>query len=127
MNQPKKELLKKCLVANFGNVKKSCEEAGIDRKTYYNWKANDPEFKAYLDGQDFREDLKDFIEEKLVHHLTENNPTVTIFMAKTQCKDRGYVEKTEVDGTIRMPAPTIVAKVETPEEAEQWQETMNQD
>jgi hypothetical protein len=36
-----------------GNIKYSCKVAGITRQTYYDWKANDPEFAAQLEEAKF--------------------------------------------------------------------------
>ena len=81
----------------FGNISVSCNTVGISRQTPYNWAKEDPEFAEKLNSKDYEESFKDAIEAKLAKlGMTDENPTVLIFLAKTKCKDRGYVEKTEL-------------------------------
>jgi hypothetical protein len=47
---------------------------------------------------DAREDMKDFAESKLFSEIKDGNITAIIFFLKTQAKDRGYIERSEVTG-----------------------------
>lgn len=47
--------------------------------------------------EDERERQKDFAEGKLQSLINKENPTAIIFYLKTQAKERGYVERTELD------------------------------
>lgn len=46
---------------------------------------------------DERERMKDKAEEKLFNNIEDGKETSLIFYLKTQAKDRGYVEKQEID------------------------------
>ena len=48
--------------------------------------------------EDERESTKDWVEGKLLQRIEKNDTTALIFYAKTQMKDRGYVERQEVSG-----------------------------
>ena len=71
----------------LGNVSVACKNFGMDRVTFYDWYNNDADFRAKADA--VKEIRKDFIESALDKRI--------IFAAKTQCKDRGYTEKMELD------------------------------
>lgn len=84
------------LKANFGVIARSAEAAGINRTTHYTWMDSDPEYKAAVD--ELKEYKKDFIESKLLKLINDGDVASTIFAAKTQLKDRGYIERTELTG-----------------------------
>lgn len=85
------EKYKKCL----GNVTKSCEEAKIDRSTFYDWIKDDEDFKRKID--DINEQQLDFAESTLFQQMKAGNTTATIFFLKTKGRKRGYVEKHDVE------------------------------
>lgn len=83
----------------FGNISASCRSAEISRGQYYAWIESDPSFKEQVESNDYSESFKDTIESKLAKlAFVDENPTVLIFLAKTKCKDRGYVERIESTG-----------------------------
>jgi hypothetical protein len=45
--------------------------------------------------EDTREKRHDFVELKLMKGINDDNMTAIIFYLKTQCKQRGYVERVE--------------------------------
>jgi hypothetical protein len=55
-----------------------------------------PTVKEALD--DAKEEMKDFTESKIYQGINEGNTALIIFYAKTQMKDRGYVERQETTG-----------------------------
>lgn len=85
------EVFKKAL----GNVSVACKNFGLDNSTYYDWYNNDADFRAKADA--VKEIRKDFIESALDKRIQDGDTTAIIFAAKTQCKDRGYTEKMELD------------------------------
>ncbi len=92
----------------FGNVSASCRAIGIARKTVYEWAKKDPEFKAQMESDDYKEAYMDAIEGKLAKlGLQDENPTVLIFLAKTIAKKRGYVETQESRHT-GIPGTTVI-------------------
>lgn len=98
--EPKKEAFIDTLVKTYGNVTQSAMVVGIHRQTYYDWLKNDNEFKERVEAltpETFLEAKKDYIESQLMKLIGKGNPAAIIFASKTICKDRGYVEKSEVD------------------------------
>ena len=91
----KKRVFIEAWIKSFGNVSQACRSAKIGRTTYYNWMNDDPVFKETLESEDIREQFKDFIEGQLLLKAQAKDTTMLIFLAKTQLKDRGYVERTE--------------------------------
>lgn len=87
----------------LGNVTVACENFGIERCTFYDWYNNDEGFRQKADA--VKEMRKDFIESALDKRINAGDTTAIIFAAKTQCKDRGYVERTEQQMRIDLEQP----------------------
>ena len=82
----------------FGNISQSAKIVGISRETPYEWKKKDLNFKKEMESEKYKEIYMDAIEAKLLKvGLIDENPTVLIFLAKTKCKSRGYIEKAEIE------------------------------
>lgn len=81
---------------NF-HIHKACDRAGIPRGTYNAWRFNDEEFVGKL--REAIEEKKDNIEEQLYNNVKDGDSSCIIFACKTQLKDRGYVERQEVEHT----------------------------
>lgn len=81
-----------------GIICKACEAVNINRGTYYLWKENDRDFAEQC--REVEESMVDFVESKLMQQINDGDTTATIFYLKTKGKHRGYVEKTEVAGTL---------------------------
>lgn len=98
----------KCLAAilNSGGIKKNiCEKLGCSRPTLDAWMEQYPAIaSAYHDE---REKLKDLSEERLIEQIQMGNLGAIIWYQKTQCKDRGYVERQEVTGKDGGPVETV--------------------
>ena len=90
---------------NLGIVSASCDKVGISRQTHYDWKKNDPKYSQEIDN--ISEAALDFAEGKLLQNINSGDTIATIFFLKTKGKSRGYVEKTEVDNTLKV-APIII-------------------
>ena len=88
--------------ASLGNVTASCKEAGIDRKTYYNWLKADESFAAAV--SDIEETNLDFAESCLKQQIRDGNTSATIFFLKTKGRSRGYVESLDVKGDLSVRA-----------------------
>lgn len=93
--QEKEDLLK-ALANTSGIVASACKQANISRMTYYRWYNEDPDFKEKAD--DIKELQKDFAESLILKKMKEGDTTMLIFYAKTQMKDRGYIERKEITG-----------------------------
>lgn len=87
---------KNFLVAFMKNncmVQASCDEVGINPKTFYEW----------CKENDFQDQINQCIERRLdavernINKLASTDTTVAIFQAKCLLKKRGYVEKQQVE------------------------------
>jgi len=76
-------------------VSTACEKVGVDRKTHYNWLKDDPEYKEAVRA--IEERTIDFAESHLHALIKDKNPAATIFFLKTKGKNRGYVERQEIE------------------------------
>lgn len=117
------EMRKKALIEamkkTLGNVTRSCEMVGINRKTFYEYCKDDETFKENI--EEIGENALDFVESKLfqriegvemieekafsyegevkVQEIKKQYPpdtTAIIFYLKTKGKKRGYIETQEV-------------------------------
>ncbi len=91
---PKKTMLD-ALERSLGIVSTACEKAGISRQTHYNWLKDDPEYKEAVRA--IEERTIDFAESHLHALIKDKNPAATIFFLKTKGKNRGYVERQEIE------------------------------
>ena len=94
MRQSKKKKLLQALVDSHGVVTQACRKANISRAHYYRWWNEDDKFRKECD--DIQEQAVDFVESQLFKQITEGNITGQIFYLKTKGKNRGYIEKTQV-------------------------------
>lgn len=69
--------------------------AGCSLRTMYRRVAASPELQAIVEEQ--RELTTDRVELKLLQLVEKGNVAAVIFYLKTQAKDRGYVERVQVD------------------------------
>ena len=91
---PKKTMLD-ALERSLGIVSTACEKAGISRQTHYNWLKDDAEYKEAV--RSIEERTIDFAESHLHALIKDKNPAATIFFLKTKGKNRGYVERQEIE------------------------------
>jgi len=97
------------------NVKAACDAAGIKRNAYYQWKRLYPEFvEAYNTAV---EEKKDFIEDSLMKNIKAGDSSCIIFASKTQLKDRGYIEKQEIEHSGNFGVMLVPGKIE---DAHDW-------
>lgn len=87
------------LEKSLGVVTTACKSVGINRWTHYNWYNNDEEYKKSVDS--IADMALDFAESKLFKMIDKEDTTATIFFLKTKGKKRGYIEKTEIDNTLK--------------------------
>jgi hypothetical protein len=100
-NSTRKKDLLDALERSLGIVSTACEKVGVDRKTHYNWLKDDPEYKEAVRA--IEERTIDFAESHLHALIKDKNPAATIFFLKTKGKNRGYVERQEIE--INEPRP----------------------
>lgn len=78
-----------------GFVTTAAKHLGISRVQLHNIINKYPTVKEAL--QDAREEMKDFAEAQLLQNIRSGKETSLIFYLKTQAKDRGYIERQEID------------------------------
>ena len=91
----KQKLMIEALKSQLGVITAAINQVGIARQTHYNWINECPEYKQAVDEAELI--LKDFGENSLFKLMKEGNPAAVIFFNKTKNKDRGYVEKQEIE------------------------------
>lgn len=96
--QHKKAMLE-ALEKSLGIVTSACRSAGIGRTTFYQWIKDDAEFAK--DVKEIENVTLDFVESKLHKQIADGIPTSTIFYLKTKGKNRGYIERQEIDHTTK--------------------------
>lgn len=109
----------KILEASAGMVATACRKADITRATYYKWRKDDPDFAEKCD--DIKEIQKDAAEALILKKMKDGDTTMLIFFAKTQMKDRGYVERRELvgkDGQDLLPKDEVDLSKLSPEQRE---------
>ena len=79
---------------SLANVSATCKANSISRTTWYEWIKEYEWFAQEVEN--IREDTKDFVEGKLMQNITAGKEASIFFYLKTQAKDRGYIERTEV-------------------------------
>lgn len=100
------------LTESLFNVAWLCKQLDIQRRSFNRWRELDPEFERAC--QDAQEEIYDQAEVYLQKKITEGDTASLIFFLKTKCKQRGYIEKREIEhsgGTS-----TTINLIETPVE-----------
>ncbi len=78
-----------------GNIAHACRAANIDRQTYYNYVGKFDSFKK--ECENIKEENIDFAESILMGEIKNKNMTATIFYLKTIGRNRGYIERQEME------------------------------
>lgn len=93
-----KETFLEMLKKTGGVIVKACESANVSRSQYYRWMEQDVEFRERVN--EINEGMIDFVESKLMQQIQAGDTTATIFYLKTKGKNRGYIEKVQLDGKM---------------------------
>jgi hypothetical protein len=97
-------------VKKGANVAACCAAIGVTRRTFDRWYADDDTFRAAINEQ--RESLIDFAESQLYQLIAEKNVPAILFFLKCKAKDRGYIERQEIDHTSKgQPLATSISIV----------------
>ena len=91
----KKKLMYEALRSQLGVVTSACKLVGISRQTHYRWLREDENYKAWI--EQIPDITLDFAETALLKQIKEGNTTAIIFYLKTKGKQRGYIERQEID------------------------------
>lgn len=95
--QHNKKVLLEALEKSLGIVTTACKAVNLDRVTHYRYLNDDPEYAQAV--KDIENVALDFAESKLHKQIDKGDTTACIFYLKTKGKQRGYVEKQEVENT----------------------------
>lgn len=79
-----------------GNLSAVADELGVSRQGLYKYIARYESLKKVV--EEARERMKDMVESTLYSKALEGEGWAVCFFLKTQAKDRGYVERSEVTG-----------------------------
>ena len=96
-----KRAMIEALEKSLGVVTTAAKQAGINRKTHYEWLKEDPDYKAQV--EDVANIALDFAESQLHKQIQEGEVSSTIFFLKTKGKGRGYIERQEFAGVEGSP------------------------
>lgn len=106
-------LAKKRFLSSFGahkgNVTLACKAARVGRSTYYEWLDADQAFRAQVEAA--FEAVIDHVEDKLHKLIDTLEPAAIFFFLKTRAKKRGYVERQEVEGSLRLAGRLSIAEM----------------
>lgn len=91
----RKDAMIAALQATLGVIKQAADQVGVTRQVHYKWLKEDPEYAERI--LELKEMKKDFVESKLMRLIQDGDTAATIFAAKTLLKDRGYVERQEIE------------------------------
>lgn len=96
---PKSDILKRNLLEalekSLGIVTTACKSVGCSRKTFYQYCAEDEEFKKNV--EDVGDIALDFAESQLHKQIRDGVPSSTMFYLKTKGKKRGYIESSNLN------------------------------
>ena len=94
----KTELHKKAVIdaleKTLGVVTTACKQVGIGRTQFYEWLKTDGEFRKQV--EDIQNVALDYAESQLHKQIGDGSTAATIFYLKTKGKNRGYIERQEI-------------------------------
>ena len=96
-----KKAMVTALEKSLGIVTTACRNVGIGRDTHYRWMRDDPAYRSEVESIEGM--ALDLAESKLHEEILEGNTAAIIFFLKTKGKKRGYVERQEVETTVKQP------------------------
>jgi len=99
---------------SHGYISQIAKRCGCSRDYIYTCLKKSEAIQKAIDDEN--ETFKDWVESKLVEKINEGDTQVTIFVARTKLRDRGYSDKFELTGannTRLVPNQIIVSNTET--------------
>ena len=99
--EQRKKAMLEALELSLGIVSTASKKANVGRTQHYEWLKEDPAYKAAVEA--IQESVIDFAESHLHALIKDKNPAATIFFLKTKGKNRGYVERQEIE--VNEPRP----------------------
>jgi hypothetical protein len=95
IKRPGNHIIIEALHASGGLIQPASISLKVTRKTLYDWIKNDPELQEYQESE--KEANIDFAEGQLKKLMRDENPTAILFYLKTIGRNRGYIEKQEIE------------------------------
>lgn len=96
-----KKAMVSALEKSLGIVTTACRNVGIARDTHYRWLRDDDGYRKEVES--IEGIALDLAESKLHEEILGGNTAAIIFFLKTKGKRRGYIERSEVETTIKQP------------------------
>ena len=96
-----------------GIVSDACKILNCSRQHFYNKMREFTTVQQTLES--IREQRTDYVEGQMMRLIDELNPTMIIFYLKTQAKNRGYIERSEVSGPDGSPIKTESVMIYIPD------------
>jgi len=96
----KKAAVLKALDTVTTNITEACKISGVERRMYYIWRQDDPDFRLKCD--EILEKEIDWVENELKNQIASGNTTATIFYLKCKAKHRGYIDH-QIDVNVTTP------------------------
>lgn len=93
-----------------GLLTAAAPRAGVSYRTISRYANEFPSVKKAI--IEAKEEMKDFAENQLHKAIKDSNLTAILFYLKTQAKDRGYIEKTEVKAEVEHKGELKVVSME---------------
>lgn len=102
----KKELFIEILTKNLGVVTAAARAVGVSRVCLYDWRNQDPDFKAKWDA--VTEVALDFVENALMKRVQDGDTKAIIYYLNCKGQGRGYGNKVEFNGDLTVNRPKAV-------------------
>jgi len=99
----KKRLFLEALEKNYGVISPSLKNSGLKRSTYWSWMQKDEDFIKEVNN--IKEMSLDFVETQIYKNIEKGKEASLIFYLKTKGRERGWVEKQEIDQNISYNQP----------------------
>lgn len=90
-----------------GNVTKACAACHVSRSAYYEWLAEDAAFEGAVETA--YEAVIDHVEDRLMRLINRGEPSAVYFFLKCRAKNRGYVERQQIDANLNLTAKMSMA------------------
>jgi hypothetical protein len=96
-----KQAMIEALTNALGVVTTASRIADVSTTQHYQWMQDDPEYRKQV--EQVAEVAKDFVESQLFQQIKDGSTTATIFFMKCKMRERGYIEKQDVDLNLNRP------------------------
>lgn len=102
------------LTQSMFNVSQSMKKLGITRKTYDYWCNSDTDFMELIEEIHWHK--KNYFESAFIERVAAGDTAAIMHAVKTQCRDRGYNDKIEIEhtGTVQHAHSVNVVDLELP-------------